>query len=373
MRIGIDLRLHAYAPGGISYYARRLASALADQVAPGSLTLVCHRKEQDPPSIKDARVIRAWTPPHHRLERWALGAEIAPLRLDLFHSTDFIPPAWGARRIVATIHDLNFLYYPEHLDPEARTYYNAQVHWAVARADALIVDSQATQRDLVALLGVPRERISVVYLAADEQFRPVPEDRLASFLAARALEPGYLLFVGVWDPRKNLSGLLEALHLWRGRGPIPQLVVAGRPGWHHGDIEKTIAALGLGASVRFVVRPSVEELVLLYNGALLLAIPSFYEGFGLPALEAMQCGTPVVASNRASLPEVVGEGGLLVDPDSPAMIAEACERISGDSALRQCLREAALRQAAYFNWRDTAARTLEVYRTALSSARTVPS
>jgi glycosyltransferase involved in cell wall biosynthesis len=366
VRIGIDLRLHAYAPGGISYYARRLASAMAEQGAASDLTLVSHRRDRDPLLIAGARSRTVWTPPHHRLEQWALGAEIAPLNLDIFHSTDFIPPAWGARRMVATIHDLNFLHYPEYLDAEARTYYNAQIHWAVRRADALIVDSEATRQDLATLLGVAPERSQVVHLAADEQFRPLTPDQVMPHLARHGLSPGYLLFVGVWDPRKNLSGLLKALSLWREMEDVPRLVVAGRPGWLSGEIHSQVASLGLEPYVRFLERPTTDELVALYNGALLLVIPSFYEGFGLPALEAMQCGTPVVSSNRASLPEVVGEGGILIDPESPEMIADACRRIAGDSALRQFLREAGLRQARRFSWAKTAEQTREVYRAALA-------
>ena len=365
MKIGIDLRLHAYAPGGISYYARRLALALAAQIAPESLTLISHRRDPDPVAVSGARSRAVWTPPHHRFEKWSLGAEIALLNLDVLHSTDFIPPAWGARRRVVTIHDLNFLHYPEFLDAEARHYYNAQIHWAVERADAVIVDSDATRRDLTALLDVAPERSTVVHLAADEQFRPLMPEQIAPHLARHGLVPGYLLFVGVWDPRKNLSGLLQALGLWRARENVPQLVVAGRPGWLASEIHDKIASLGLQSYVRFLERPTMDELVALYNGALLVAVPSFYEGFGMTALEAMQCGTPVVVSNRASLPEVVGQAGIMIDPDSPDMIADACRRIAGDTELREQLREAGLEQSRRFSWAKTAAKTLEVYRAVL--------
>jgi glycosyltransferase involved in cell wall biosynthesis len=365
VNIGIDLRLHAYAPGGISYYARRLALALAAQIAPESLTLISHRRDRDPISISGARSRAVWTPPHNRFEKWSLGAEIALLNLDIFHSTDFIPLAWGARRMVVTIHDLNFLHYPQFLDTEARDYYNAQIHWAVERADAIIVDSEATRRDLSVLLDVAPERSTIVHLAADEQFRPLTPEQIAPHLARNGLVPGYLLFVGVWDPRKNLAGLLQALSLWREREKVPQLVVAGRPGWLANEIHDEIASLGLEPYVRFLERPTMDELVALYNGALLVAIPSFYEGFGMPALEAMQCGTPVVISNRPSLPEVVGQAGIMIDPESPEMIAEACRRIAGDAQLREHLREKGLQQAQRFSWAKTAAETLEVYRAVL--------
>lgn len=367
MKIGIDVRLHAYAPGGISYYARRLARALSEQVPSGTLTLIFHRKESEPFVLPGVRNRVVWTPPHHPLERWALGAEVASLNLDVFHSTDFIPPAWGARHMVATIHDLNFLHYPDYLDAEARRYYNEQIDWAVARADALVVDSKVTRHDLTTMLGVASERIFVAHLAADERFRPLPPEETAPILAHHGLEPGYLLFAGVWEPRKNLAGLLDAMSLWRGVGSAPLLVIAGRPGWMSEEIHEKLRSLGIESHVRFLDRPSVEDLVALYNGALLLVLPSFYEGFGLTALEAMQCGTPVIVSDRASLPEVVGDAGVLIDPDSPESIAAACQRVAGDAALRQQLREAGLQQARQFSWTKTAIQTLEAYRAAAGS------
>ncbi|MGC9469201.1 MAG: glycosyltransferase family 4 protein [Anaerolineae bacterium] len=365
MRIGIDLRLHAYAPGGISRYARRLARALAEQLDPGQLTLLYHSKEQATLSLPGVRTRRLLTPPHHPWERWLLGAELAPLRLDVVHSTDFIPPAWGARRLVVTVHDLNFLHYPDYLTAEARRHYNDQIAWAVDRADAIIVDSYATQRDLAEFLEVEPERVTVAHLAADERFHSLPSGDVEAVLSHLGFEPGYLLFVGVWEPRKNLLGLLDALALLRDRGDVPPLVIAGRPGWLYGDIYARIQGHQLESLVHFVEGPNVEELVALYNGARLLVMPSFYEGFGLPALESMQCGTPVVVADRASLPEVVGGAGLLVDPEAPESIAEACWRLITDDDLWKRRSEAGLRQAQRFNWEETARQTLSAYRAAM--------
>jgi glycosyltransferase involved in cell wall biosynthesis len=377
-KIGIDLRLHAYAPGGISRYARRLCRALVElqvrrqttdehQQTDEPLALITHRSERDPLKLPGTTERRVWTPPHHRLERWVLGLELLPIGLDLLHSTDFIPPAWGARRYAITVHDLNFLHYPGYLTADARRYYNDQIDWAVGRADAILVDSFATREDLVKLLGVAPERVTVAYLAADERFRVLPSDEVEDALARRGLTSGYILFVGVWEPRKNLPGLLEAAALLRTRGHALQLVVAGRPGWLYDEIHEKIHSLDLEAWVHFVERPTVDDLVVLYNGALLLTMPSFYEGFGLPALEAMQCGTPTVVSDRASLPEVVGKAGLLVDPDDVETIAEAFARLIEDPELRARMREAGIQQAATFSWQETAMQTLVAYRAALES------
>jgi len=368
MRIGIDLRLHAYAPGGISRYARRLAVSLATLSDAHALTFVYHRKERALLDVPGARCYRAWTPPHNRFERWSLGAELAPMRLDLFHSTDFIPPAWGARRSVTTVHDLNFLYYPQYLTDEARRYYNAQIAWAVDRADAILADSHATKRDLERLLGVASERVTVVHLAADTVFRPLPEAEVRAALADYGLEPGYLLFVGTWEPRKNLPSLLEALSLLHQRGEPRHLVIAGRPGWLYDEIFSKVQELDLEPWVHFIERVPLADLVALYNGALLLAMPSFYEGFGFPALEALQCGTPAVVADRASLPEVVGDAGMLIDPEDPETLADACFRLARDAALRRRCREVGFRHAATFTWESVAKKTLAVYETVLQSS-----
>lgn len=365
MRIGIDLRLHAYAPGGISRYARRLARALGELVAPERLTLISHRGEQDPLAFPGVRTKAVWTPPHHPLEKWALGVELLTSRLDVLHSTDFIPPVWGARRLIVTVHDLNFLHYPDYLTSEARRFYNRQIAWAVMRADGILVDSVATQKDLETLLHVSPKRITVAHLAADDRFRPLAEAEVAPVLSRCELEPGYLLSVGVWEPRKNLPGLLEALAILRSRDACPTLVIAGRPGWLYGDVYTKIQDLALEPSVRFIESPGVDDLVALYNGAAALVMPSFYEGFGLPALEAMQCGTPVVVADRASLPEVVGDAGLLIDPDDPGTIAEACRRLLDDANLRDHCRHAGIARAATFSWRATAEKTLAAYRRAM--------
>lgn len=362
MRIGLDLRLHAYAPGGIANYARHLAPALAALLPAQALTLVAHRREREPLTVPGTRARRAWTPPHHRLERWALGAELAPLRLDVWHATDFIPPAWGARRMVITVHDLNFLYYPQYLTADARRYYNGQIAWAVARADAILADSYATQRDLERLLHVPPERVTVAHLAAEDGFRPLPDAEMRATLARYGLEPGYLLFVGTWEPRKNLPGLLEALALLHAAGEKRRLVIAGRPGWLYDDIFARVQHLHLEPWVRFIEEVPPGDLAALYNGALLLTMPSFYEGFGFPALEAMQCGTPAVVADRASLPEVVGDAGVRINPDDPATLAEAFRRIAQDAAWRAQLSAAGLKQAARFRWDATARITLGVYQ-----------
>ena len=204
-------------------------------------------------------------------------------------------------------------------------------------------------------------RVTVTHLAADI-LPPLIPGRSYPRPGRYGLEPGYLLFVGTWEPRKNLPGLLEALAQLHARGEQRVLVIAGRPGWLYDEIFARVKALHLEPWVRFIEQPSGADLVGLYNGALLLAMPSFYEGFGLPALEALQCGTPVVVADRASLPEVVGAAGLLIDPDHPTRLLRLLGHHPRISWSRVVLLQRWQRAGTGVHMGRTARRTLKVYR-----------
>jgi glycosyltransferase involved in cell wall biosynthesis len=364
MRVGIDARIVHYARGGIPTYVLYLLRGLAALDVDMDYYVLHSRKDRNPPLPgPNFHPVACWTPSHHRLERWALGAEVARLRLDLLHTTDFIPPVLGCRRSVITIHDLNFLYYPQFLTAESHRYYNRQIEWAVQRADHILADSHATKSDLVSLLDVPLERITVVHLAADPAFRPLAEGQARRVAAQYGLEPGYLLFVGTLEPRKNLPGLLQAYRLLRdAQVTASPLAIVGGKGWLYDEVFERVETLGLKGHVRFLHDVPNADLPGLYNAASVLATPSFYEGFGLPALEAMACGTPVVVADRASLPEVVGKAGLLVNPEDVDHIAQALTRVLTDEALRARMQTLGLAQAARFTWERTAQATLAVYR-----------
>ena len=368
MRIGIDARIIAYRRGGIASYIRHLLPTLAALDPDTDYRVLRHRKDRTrseaAPNVRRATV---WTPCHHRLERWALGVEIAPLRLDLLHSPDFIPPAFGARHFVITVHDLNFLYYPQFLTAESRRYYNDQIAWAVARADHILADSETTRADLIRLLNVPPEKVTTVHLGIDPVFRPLPPNLVRETLARYGLTPGYLLFVGTLEPRKNLPGLLTACRiLLDRREALPPLVIAGSRGWLYEEIYARVESLRLESHVRFVYDIPDDDLPALYNGAALLVMPSFYEGFGLPALEAQACGTPVVISDRGSLPEVAGAAAVTVNPDSPEDIAAGIARVLGDPDLQAALRAAGPAHAARFTWEQAARGVLAVYRSVIA-------
>lgn len=369
MRIGIDCRLPTYQMGGISRYTIHLIKALGRLDGGEQFTIFHSRKERRSFLPADGRRFSRsdlWTPCHHRLEHWTLAAELGPHRLDVFHSPDFIPPAGGAGRRVITIHDLTFLYYPEFLTAESRRYYNGQINWAVKSADRISADSEATRLDLIKLLGVPPEKVTTIHLAANPLFAAeyAAED-VAATLAAHDLRPGFIMAVGTLEPRKNIPLLLRAYQrLRREHGlDIPLLLVGGK-GWIYNDIFGAIDQLGLKGQVCHLSGVTDIALAHLYRAAGALAFPSHYEGFGLPALEAMHAGCPVVASDRGSLPEVVGAAGILLPPDDEAAWAAALARALTDAPLRDALARAGRAQAARFSWEKTAAATLALYRSA---------
>lgn len=368
MRIGIDARIAQYSRGGIRSYVVHLIQGLAELEDDFDYHVLCSRRRHQAPAVDSRfRSVGCWTPSHHRLERWALGLEIARLGLDLLHSPDFVPPAFGFGRSVITVHDLSFLYYPRFLTAESRRYYNDQIAWAVERADRILADSYATQSDLVSLLDVPAEKIRVVHLAADPSFRPLPEETARQGAAKYDLQPGYVLFVGTLEPRKNVPGLLLAYRKLRDDGATDKpLVLVGGKGWLYEEVFERTAALGLTDHVRFHHEVPDTDLPALYGAAGVLAMPSFYEGFGLPALEAMSCGTPVVVADRSSLPEVVGEAGRLVNPDDPERVAAALASVLNDEDERERLRKAGLERATTFSWKRVAKETQAVYEDVLS-------
>ena len=370
MNIALDARLAYYQRGGIGQYILHLIEEFVRLGIGEDYIILRSRKEPGPlaPGFRDAPL---WTPPHNRFEQIALPLELARLGIDLLHSPDFIPPFQGRFRRLITVHDLTFLYYPQFLTDASRHYYNDQIERAVRRADHISADSTNTKDDLLRLLNVPRDKVTVVLLAHDPQYKPLDATACAPVLARHKLEPGFILFTGTLEPRKNVTGLLTAYRALCDRPPsgfsrTPRLVLAGRRGWLYDEIFSRIAALKLDDRVRFLENAPNEDLVALYNSARLLALPSFYEGFGLTVLEAMACGTPVICSERGSLPEVAGDAALFINPDDLDGLADAMEHTLGDESLRTQMRERGLVQAARFSWEKTARETLDIYRTLLN-------
>lgn len=310
--------------------------------------------ELGPVSVVDRRVpVRVLNLAWHRLE-WPPAELLTGRRYDVTHSSHpLMLPARHAARVV-TIHDLNFLAHPERTRAEVRRDYPALARRHAQRADRILVSSAFTAGEVERTLEIPKERIVVCPPGApDWPARRVPPAN------------GYVLFVGTLEPRKNVGGLLDAYEQLTRSRPIPELVLAGRATEDARPWLDRIARAPLAGVVRHVGYFDPSKRRELYEGARLLVLPSFEEGFGFPVLEAMTIGVPVVAARRGSLPEVLGDAGLLVDPDRPAEIADAIARLAGDEALAAECAARGVARSRGFRWDVTARAVYEAYRQAI--------
>jgi len=286
----------------------------------------------------------------------------------LYHGPNFfIPPFSG--RSVATFHDLSPFSWEQCHDPKRIRYLQKELRKTLDRANCLITDSEFVRRELAVFSGRPIEDIHAVPLASSDHFRPRPAGELLPTLARYGLRPGgYSLYVGTIEPRKNIDTLLDAY----GRLPMAlrqcwPLILSGYKGWRSESIHQRIETAQREGWVRYLGFAVSEDLPLLYAGARLFAFPSLYEGFGLPVLEAMSSGVPVVCSNSSSLPEVAGEAALVCEPrDVDSLTAHLCRALE-DETWRCTAIEAGLRHAATFSWERCARQTIDVYQKVLNS------
>ena len=371
MRIGIDYTAAVRQGAGIGRYTRELVRALAELDRGNDYVLLAATGRQGqepgewPPNfrvrsvpISDRVLAILW----HRLQL-PLWVELATGPLDIFHSPDFVLPPVRHARTLLTVHDLSFMRHPECADANLRAYLNKVVPRSVHRADLVLADSQNTKDDLVELLGVAPDRIEVIYPGVEERFRPIEDQALLGKVRRRYnLPPRFVLGLGTLEPRKNFPCLIKAYSSLVTRYPSLQLVIAGGKGWLYQEIFATVERLGLEAQVIFPGFVADGDLPALYNLADLFVFPSLYEGFGLPPLEAMACGTPVITSNASSLPEVVGQAGLMVEATDVEALAEAMKRVLEDDALREGMIAKGLEQAREFTWEGAAAKLLSLYQ-----------
>ena len=283
---------------------------------------------------------------------------------DLVHGPVFVGPLLAHCPVVITIHDLSFIRFPALFRPANRFYLAAMTRLSARRARRLIAVSAQAAEEVTRLLGVPSERVDVVYHGVEPAFRPLPAGEIAAFRQRRGLPERYVLFIGTLEPRKNLVRLVEAFA--RIRDGRLRLVLVGGKGWLYDDLFARVEALGLDEDVIFPGYVTSDELPFWYNAATVFSYPSVYEGFGLPVLEAQACGTPVLTSNVSSLPEAAGDGALMVDPYSVDALAAGLDRLVTDQPLRQKLRELGLAHARKFSWPRMAQETVRVYRRALA-------
>ena len=299
-------------------------------------------------------------------EQMVLPAQLRRQKVDLLHSLAFAGPLMFRGPMVLTIYDLSFLRFPQAFRPWNRWYLSNFTRWSAHQARRIIAISESTRQDVIDLLGVPADKVDVVYCGADSMFRRLPPAQKERYRRERNLPEQFVLFLGTLEPRKNLERLLRAYAEWRQvDSSAPSLVIAGAQGWYYDAVLNLVHALGLQDAVLFLGYVPKEDLPLLYNNAQMFVYPSLFEGFGLPVLEAMACGVPVITADASSLPEVAGEAAVLVDPTSVEELSMALGSLWTDPDRRRDLAEKGIRQSSRFNWRRTAEETLSVYERAL--------
>jgi glycosyltransferase involved in cell wall biosynthesis len=285
---------------------------------------------------------------------------MAAERATLYHATEHLLPRLAAPTVL-TVHDLIFERYPQHHTARNRLFLHAAMPLFVAAANAIIAVSRHTRADLIELYGADPAKIHVVYEGVDERFQPAAAAEVARVRAAYSPDRPYLLMVGTLEPRKNHAAALRALARLKAHGWSHRLLLVGGQGWLFDPIRRQIEALGLSGDVHFAGYAPDADLPPLYTGAAAVLLPSLYEGFGFPVLEALACAAPVVCSNASSLPEVAGDAALLVAPEDDEALAAAVHLLLSQPQAAAALAEAGRRQAAGFRWDTCAQETVAVY------------
>ncbi len=353
--------------GGIGRYTTELAGALAGQGASVHPLWAGAR----PPGHSGASLRGGYRLPGLLTMGQAQIAAVArQLTLDVVHDpTGAMPLLLTSAARVVTIHDAIPYVFPHTSTRLDRFIYHRWLPVAVRAAGAVITDSRSAREDIMTHLPVSAERVTATPLAADRRFRPLDATEFGPVLRRYGVAQPYILYVGALEPRKNLPRLLEAYARLRRRSARWRLVIVGARKWRSSPIFDAVQALALEPHLIFTGFVEDEHLPALYAGADLFAFPSLYEGFGLPVLEAMACGAPVVTSNTSSLPEVAGEAAVLVDPTNIEQIAEAMWLVLSQPALAAALREKGLARAAQFTWERTARETMAIYARVMENHR----
>ncbi len=377
MKICVDISPAVQGHAGIGRYAQELLATLT-QVDKANEYVAFYNgsaKAPVPPSLAGLARRRVMLP--NKLWRAEVGLshglhwpEDRLLReVHLFHATDNLLPYFAHIKSVFTLHDLAFHYYPETLSTANRRYLAMMMPRFLRAADRVIAVSLSTKRDVMQVYGLDESRVTVVYEGVQPYFRPAPSGARAALAQKHNLPARFILGLGTIEPRKNLSTLLQAYRALKSRGLGLKLVLVGKVGWLADATLQQVRVLGLEGEVILAGFIPDEDLPALYSSSALLAYPSLYEGFGLPVLEALACGTPVVCSNASSLPEVAGDAALLVDPLDVSAWVQALSRVLADEDLREEMRMKGLAQATRFSWERAARETLGIYASLAATRR----
>lgn len=375
LHIGLNAQLislaQSYRGAGVSSYSLNLLTALGELAAtkecPHRFTAFVNEPGLALDGVEMA--VTSW-PTHNPLLRILWEQALLPNALhqqgaELVHGLVNVLPLASRLPGVVTVHDLSFVRFPDKFPLAKRSYLTALCRASAHRARQIIAVSQQTAKDLVTFFGIPAARITVVYNGVQPRFTPGTPEEAHSFRQDHDLPERFLLYLGTLEPRKNLTRLVQAFGLWRAQaghgGEDVRLVLAGAKGWYYTEIFQQVQELGLTDQVLFPGYIPDDELPDWYRAATAFVYPSLFEGFGLPLLEAMACGTPVVCSTAPSLLEVVGESALVVPAQELTQLAAALGQILADVGIREELSQSGIEQASHFSWQRTARETTAVY------------
>jgi glycosyltransferase involved in cell wall biosynthesis len=370
MRIAIDATAIPSQRVGAGNYIFNLTRSLAELLPPDELVVFARSEDIRP--ISNIQLIN--TPHSSRIrrilwEQFSLCAQLRDLSIDVLHSPHYTMPLRSECASVVTFHDMTFFMYPEMYQFYRKFFFRTMIRRSAQRAQAIIAVSESTRRDILRLLKTDPAKVFTVHLGVAPHFRPLDDPAaLEELWRSYHLPKRFILYVGELEPRKNVPALVQAFKSLVDQSLPHALVIVGPKGGMYDRLLRTIASLGLTDRIIFTGYVPEDELPLFYNAAELFAFPSIYEGFGLPVLEAMACGAPVVTSNVSSLPEIVGDAGILVDPRNVSALADAMLRVLKGGDLRRDLSRRGRERAALFSWRRTAQETLTVYSSALRRA-----
>ena len=371
LHIGFDAHSIGAGLGGNETYARNLIEALAEIDTRNRYTLYVTKQEAvDRYAQRWPNVTIRKTLPHTPLIRipLILAAELRRRPVDILHVQYTAPPLAPCDTVVM-IHDLSFEHLPQTFKRRSWMQMRLTVRRTARAASHVVTDSEYSRQDILRTYRLPPERVTTTPLAASSRFAPVTDTQeLKRVLDKYEIDGDYILAVGSIQPRKNIGRLIRAYTLMRSQHPdnAPKLVIAGKRAWLFEETIKAAAISEASENIVFTGYVPESDLAALYTGALCFAYPSFFEGFGIPLLEAMRCGTPTITSDRTCFPEVVGDASLIIDPFDEQSIAEGLWRMVSDAALREQLRSRGFVQSSLFDWRETARLTIGVYEQVFS-------
>lgn len=370
--VGINAHLLSgragYRRAGIHHYISQLLGNLSYGESELRFTVFTNNRAELR-SLPKERVISTSWPTHRPLARigweqlaWPLSA--IRHKIDLLHSMAFVTPLLGLRPAVVTVYDLSFIHHPQRFPALKRIYLTSQTRRSCQKAERVMTISESGRQDVHRYYGIPLERIDIVMPGVSQIFSPRTEEEIEAFRRQEQLAQRFILHVGTLQPRKNIEVLLEAFAQLR--RPDLELVLVGDKGWSYQSIFDRVKKLGLDDMVRFPGYVSDAVLPLWYNAASILVFPSVYEGFGLPVIQAMACGTPVIAANTSAIPEAAGSAARFFEPHDVRALAEHIAAVLDDRQIAVTMRQRGLEQACEFSWQKAGQQLLASYRRVLA-------